>query len=62
MIEHHDGAIQMAQLSASNAKHEEVKRLSDGIISAQENEIQQMKQWQKKWKYTGSENHTSSNH
>lgn len=54
MIEHHQGAIDMAKLSAANAKHEEVKQLSQGIISAQQEEISKMKQWQTDWGYASS--------
>ncbi|MDB5254899.1 MAG: uncharacterized protein JWL92_275 [Candidatus Nomurabacteria bacterium] len=49
MIVHHQGAIDMADLSATNAKHQELKDLSAGIISAQVKEIEQMKAWQKAW-------------
>lgn len=52
MIAHHEGAVEMAKLSANNAKHEEIKKLSAEIISAQEKEIKQMKQWQKDWGYS----------
>lgn len=51
MIEHHEGAVEMAKLSAQNAKHDEVKQLSSDIIGAQEKEINMMKQWQKEWVY-----------
>lgn len=51
MIEHHEGAIDMAQLAKKNAKHQEIKALSNDIISAQANEIRQMQQWQQKWGY-----------
>ncbi|HRJ06239.1 MAG TPA: DUF305 domain-containing protein [Candidatus Saccharibacteria bacterium] len=51
MIVHHQGAIDMAKLAATNAKHEEVKELSRNIISAQEAEISQMRQWQIDWGY-----------
>jgi uncharacterized protein (DUF305 family) len=54
MIEHHESAVNMAELSASsasNAKHEEIKQLSREIINAQEKEIDQMKQWQSNWSY-----------
>ncbi len=51
MIEHHQAAVDMAKLSAKNAKHQEVKQLSQNIIAAQEKEISQMKQWQKQWGY-----------
>jgi uncharacterized protein (DUF305 family) len=49
MIVHHQGAIDMAQLALTSAKHAEIKNLSQAIISAQTAEIEQMKQWQKAW-------------
>lgn len=51
MIEHHQGAIDMAILAKSNAKHDEIKTLSQDIISAQTNEISKMQQWQMDWGY-----------
>jgi uncharacterized protein (DUF305 family) len=51
MIEHHQAAVDMSRLSAANAKHDEIKKLSAEIIAAQEKEIGQMKQWQKDWGY-----------
>lgn len=58
MIEHHQSAVDMAKLSAQNAKHEEIKQLSNDIVAAQEKEIRQMKQWQKDWGYTGKTDDT----
>jgi uncharacterized protein (DUF305 family) len=52
MIIHHEGAVEMAQLSANNAKHDEIKKLSEDIISAQQKEISEMKQWLTDWGYT----------
>lgn len=52
MIEHHQGAIDMANEAKVNAKHEEIKAMADDIISAQTKEIEQMKEWQKMWKYS----------
>ena len=52
MISHHEGAVDMAKLIPSRAKHDEIKRLGEGIISAQNKEIADMKQWQKDWSYT----------
>jgi uncharacterized protein (DUF305 family) len=49
MIIHHQGAVEMAQLALTNAKHQEVKDLAVGIISAQNKEITEMKVWQKNW-------------
>jgi uncharacterized protein (DUF305 family) len=51
MIEHHQGAIAMAKLAESRAKHEEIKELSQDIINAQRGEIAQMRQWQQRWGY-----------
>lgn len=51
MIAHHQGAIDMAKEAQINAKHDEIKKLSNDIISAQEKEIAQMKSWQKSWGY-----------
>lgn len=51
MIVHHQGAIDMAKLAQKQAKHEELVELSENIITAQTNEIEQMKKWQKEWGY-----------
>lgn len=59
MIVHHEGAVAMAKLSAANAKHDEIKNLSKAIISAQEKEIAEMKQWQKDWGYPTTMDHNS---
>ncbi len=49
MIVHHQGAIDMAKLALTNAKHQEVKDLANAIIKAQTSEIAQMKAWQAGW-------------
>jgi len=49
MIVHHQGAIDMARLALTNAKHKEIKDLATAIISAQNDEIAQMKTWLKGW-------------
>lgn len=49
MIVHHQGAIDMANFVVSTSKHQELKDLAQGIISAQTKEIAQMKAWQKAW-------------
>jgi uncharacterized protein (DUF305 family) len=51
MIEHHQSAINMAYPGQTNAKHDEVKRLTEAIVEAQSSEIAQMKQWQNEWGY-----------
>lgn len=49
MIVHHQGAIDMAKLALTNAKHAEIKTLANAIIAAQTKEIAQMKGWQTAW-------------
>lgn len=49
MIVHHQGAVEMAELALTNAKHKEIKDLANAIISAQNTEIAQMEAWQKSW-------------
>lgn len=51
MIDHHQGAIEMAKEAKVNAKHDEIKSLADDIISAQNKEIEMMMDWQKTWGY-----------
>lgn len=51
MIAHHQGAVDMAELAKRNAKHDEVKKMADDIISAQTREIDMMKSWQVNWGY-----------
>ncbi len=49
MIVHHEGAVAMAELALKNAEHQELKDLAQDIIDAQEQEIAQMKVWQRTW-------------
>ena len=51
MIEHHQDAVDMAKQAQTNAKHDEIKTLANEIITAQNREIDQMKDWQKQWGY-----------
>ena len=55
MVAHHEGAVEMAELIPSRAKHDEIKSLGEAIISAQTKEIEEMKQWQKDWGYSEDE-------
>jgi uncharacterized protein (DUF305 family) len=55
MISHHEGAVDMAELIPSRAKHDEIKQLGEAIIAAQTQEIADMKQWQNDWGYTSDE-------
>lgn len=49
MIPHHEGAIQMARDAQQKAEHQEIKALSEAIVTAQEAEIAQMRQWLEDW-------------
>lgn len=49
MIVHHVGAVDMAQMVLTTSKRPELIKLANEIISAQEKEIAQMKEWQKAW-------------
>jgi uncharacterized protein (DUF305 family) len=59
MIDYHASAVDMAKLSPDRAKHDEIKKLSRDIITAQEREITQMKHWQKDWNYSTEDLPTS---
>lgn len=63
MIEHHQSAVDMAKLADKNAKHDEIKKISMDIITAQNQEIDQMKMWQTEWGYDAStEDHAQMSH
>ena len=49
MVMHHEGAVEMAELALTNAKHQEIKDLAKAIITAQTTEIGQMKAWATTW-------------
>ena len=59
MIVHHQGAVEMAKLADSQAKHQEIKDISASIISAQNKEIDQLTSWQTKWGYGSSDSQTN---
>jgi uncharacterized protein (DUF305 family) len=49
MIPHHESAVIMASDAASKSKRPEIKKLAQNIISSQQAEISQMKQWRQAW-------------
>ena len=48
MIAHHQGAIDMAKIELQYGKDPDIRKLAQGIIRAQEQEITQMKAWLQK--------------
>jgi uncharacterized protein (DUF305 family) len=49
MIPHHQMAVMMAQMLKSGTRREEMKKLADDIISAQNKEIEMMRGWLNEW-------------
>jgi uncharacterized protein (DUF305 family) len=49
MIVHHQGAVEMAQMVLAVSKRPELTKLANEIIFAQTKEIEMMKDWQKAW-------------
>jgi uncharacterized protein (DUF305 family) len=49
MTPHHEGAVAMAKEAQQKSKRAEVKQLAASILTSQQTEIQQMKQWRKAW-------------
>lgn len=62
MMAHHQGAIDMANLALTNAKHQEVKDLAKAIVTAQTSEIASMTDWQKKWNYPATSGAAMQDH
>lgn len=51
MITHHQGAIDMANLAKTSAKHQGLKDMADDILAVQSKEIGMMQTWQTDWNY-----------
>lgn len=62
MIAHHQGAVDMANLALTNAKHQEIKDMANAIIMAQTKEIGDMENWQKAWGYPASSGPAMQDH
>ena len=49
MIEHHQGALAMAEVALEQAEHEELRALAEEIIATQSAEIEQLQNWRSDW-------------
>ena len=49
MIPHHQSAIGMARVAREKSENPQIRELAENIISAQQMEIEQMKQWREQW-------------
>ena len=52
MTHHHQGAVEMARVVLRKTQNEELKKFAQKIITDQDQEITQMKEWRVKW-YAG---------
>ncbi len=62
MIAHHTGAVDMANLALTNAKHQEIKDLANAIVTAQTSEIASMTSWQTQWGYPATSGTNMQDH
>ena len=62
MIAHHQGAIDMAKVAQTNAKHAELKTMANDIITAQTSEISSMQNYQKAWGYPATSGEMMMDH
>jgi uncharacterized protein (DUF305 family) len=53
MIQHHEGAVAMAQVAVERAEHPELARLAQTIIDDQQAEIDRLRGWRDAW-YPGA--------
>jgi uncharacterized protein (DUF305 family) len=49
MIPHHEGALTMAKEVLGKTKRPEIKQMAEAILTSQQSEITQMKEWRKVW-------------
>lgn len=49
MIVHHEGAVEMSKMVLVSSQNPELIKLANDIISAQNKEIEMMKNWQSSW-------------
>ncbi len=58
MIEHHKGAIDMAQWILERTQNADIKAAAEAIIAAQDPEIEQMTAWLQAWYKQGVDQHS----
>ena len=49
MIPHHRSAIEMARVAREESENPRIKELAENIVSAQQEEIEQMQDWRREW-------------
>jgi uncharacterized protein (DUF305 family) len=49
MIPHHEGAVTIAREVLGKTKRSELKQMGKAIVTSQQAEIKQMKDWSKAW-------------
>lgn len=49
MIIHHEGAVEMSKMVLTSSRNPELIKLANDIISAQNKEIEMMKEWKNNW-------------
>jgi uncharacterized protein (DUF305 family) len=49
MIPHHEGAVTMSRRLLAEGEHPRLRRMAEQIITDQNNEIEQMRQWREQW-------------
>jgi uncharacterized protein (DUF305 family) len=49
MIPHHQSAIEMSKVAYQESDNPRIKELAQNIMSAQQEEIEQMKRWRQQW-------------
>lgn len=57
MIPHDEGMVAVAQLAPTQAKHDEIKKLAQDIVTTQSGQINDMKMWQANWGYASMSPH-----
>lgn len=62
MIMHHEGAVQMAEQALAVSERQEIRSLSNDIISTQSDEIVKMRTWQNEWGYEQTASMGHGNH